>query len=168
MTYSKGKFFSLLVRPGDNEVKISMQLFSPYINTKEIPDTYNLLAKHLPSVLKNECFNDNNYRFEEEVRQTEIGHLFEHLILEYLCQAKINCGSRNASFSGRTSWDTETIIKGIFNINIKINHRDLILIDKAIIKASALLDIIFASNLHQATDSGYTIRSQKTYFKDFI
>src|SRR5688572_29431065 len=87
-TTHKNNFFSLDVNQNRLNTKIVMRLFVSTFSTKNIPQTYLLLEKHLPSILRSKCFNQNNYPFKIEVLDTEIGHLFEHILLEYLCEQK--------------------------------------------------------------------------------
>jgi hypothetical protein len=59
------------------------------ISTSTIPATSLQLALHLPSIFGCNCFNDGNKSFGEECKNTELGHLFEHIMLEYLCIEKM-------------------------------------------------------------------------------
>src|ERR1700737_3152384 len=96
--------FTLAIIQRTNFTKIIMQ--SPnYINTGEIPFIVDQLKEYLPNVLMTQCYNEDNLPFALEVRNTEIGHLFEHILLEYLCQLKIAKGFAKAEFAGRTRWN---------------------------------------------------------------
>src|SRR5260221_1214377 len=81
--------FSLAIIQKRTRTKITMDLLYNQINTKKIPLITDLLKENLPSVLATICYNDLNLPFHVEVLNTEIGHLFEHILLEYLCQSKL-------------------------------------------------------------------------------
>src|SRR5437868_6032179 len=91
--YFVENLFSLAITQKRTRTKITMDLLYNQISTKEIPTITDLLQKNLPSVLLTTCYNDLGLPFDIEVQNTEIGHLFEHIILEYLCQHKIKKGA---------------------------------------------------------------------------
>ena len=84
-----------------------------------------ILQRNLPQVLDALCFNDSNLPFDIEVKNTEMGHLFEHIILEYMCEEKIKNGFPKASFKGVTNWNWKKDIQGTFHIQIEIEPADL-------------------------------------------
>ncbi len=124
------------------ETSITMLLDTPHFHTKHLPLTHSILERTLPQVLHNECFNDSNLPFREEVRNTEIGHLFEHIILEYLCQIKVKNGYRKASFTGVTEWDWKRDTKGTYHIKIKIDKKDKMFFKSALNESVNLLNKI--------------------------
>ncbi|HWA52091.1 MAG TPA: hypothetical protein VG895_03495 [Patescibacteria group bacterium] len=111
--------------------------YKKYINTKSIPATVPVLSSDLPSIFKCECFNEENKNFKEESGQTELGHLFEHIMLEYLCITKLNSGCKQAIYEGVTNWAVDNPY--IFNIQIKTGKRDIENIEKAFKKSTRLL-----------------------------
>ncbi len=112
------------------------------INTADIPHVFDVLKNFLPSVLTTECFNDENLPFFQEVKKTEIGHLFEHILLEYMCQSKIAKGYKSAVYSGRTRWNWKRDPKGLFHIHISCSLKDHDLLPAALKKSIALMKII--------------------------
>jgi hypothetical protein len=110
------KFFTLLVQVKDEEVHIEMKLSTDILNTCLLPQTLQTLRTNFPSVLKTECFNEENLSFQEEVQRTEIGHLFEHILLESLCLEEMAEGKHESTFSGRTDWNWEKEHLGVFHI----------------------------------------------------
>lgn len=124
------------------EANITMLLETPHYHTKHLPLTHSILENILPQILHNECFNDSNLPFKEEVKNTEIGHLFEHIILEYLCQIKVKNGHRKASFAGVTEWDWKRDTKGTYHIKIKMNKKDKIFFESALNESINLLNKI--------------------------
>lgn len=110
--------FSLNINISSLKTFITMRLFTDFVNTSEIPATFAILERNLPSILKAKCYNYENLPFFKEVRQTEIGHLYEHILLEYLCKHKISKGVSSAEFSGVTNWNWKKDPRGTFHIKI--------------------------------------------------
>jgi hypothetical protein len=120
-------------------------LFDVPDNTKYFPQTVSILSRQLPSILRCTCFNPENLPFSEELRHTEIGHLLEHIILEYLCEEKICHGSQSATFRGETTWfKTEP---SNFEITIDKEAGDNIYLIKALSRSLSLFNEILQSNL---------------------
>ena len=134
--------FSLKVTYNQQATKIIMALFVPTVNTKEIPHTLETLTRYLPSVLHSTCFNDEKLPFAIEVRSTEIGHLFEHVLLEYLCYFKLLTGHSSAEYSGVTNWNWKKDPWGLFRITIDAGVEDEEIFTKAIEQSIMLLKIL--------------------------
>lgn len=130
-----------------NGTGIKMKLFTGYLNTQNLPNTRSLLKKVLPSVLGSKCFNEKNLAFDEEVRSTEIGHLFEHILLEYLTKLKKFYEGKHVSFSGVTSWDWTRNEHGVFHITVSAGARDAKIFEEALIMSIQLLNKIINNNL---------------------
>ncbi len=138
--------FSLSVEQKRASAKIQMMILKDPINTEGLPYTFDILKTFLPSVLTSECFNDQNLPFHKEVKKTEIGHLFEHILLEYMCQLKIAKGNKYASYSGRTKWNWKRDPRGMFHIHINCTRKDADIFPTAVDKSLALMKIILNSN----------------------
>lgn len=139
------KQYSLAVKHLSYQTSIRMNLNTSYFHTSHLPYTYDILKSNLPTVLNTECFNDSNLPFSEEVKNTEIGHLFEHIILEYLCQLKIREGHRKALFRGVTNWNWKKDTRGTFHIFINLKPADVIYLDLALEKSIGLLNKILSN-----------------------
>jgi hypothetical protein len=133
------KLFSLAVTQKPSSTKIFMQLLNDHVNTSHIPTIVDKLNRHLPNVLLTECFNEDGLPFHIEVKNTEIGHLFEHVLLEYLCQLKINKGFAEAAFSGRTRWNWMKDPEGTFHIRLDCGIKDADILPLAIKKTIKLM-----------------------------
>lgn len=142
LTYAVDDLFSLMVEHHTQTTRITMKLFTPTVNTRDIPWTYPFLKKHLPGILSAKCFNEENLPFSIEVRKTEIGHLFEHMLLEYLCQEKLLKGHNRAMFSGNTKWNWKRDPWGMFHIYINLHASDTDIFPAALKKSIALLTMI--------------------------
>jgi hypothetical protein len=130
-----------------------MSLYIPTVNTRELPQTTSILTQYLPSVLASTCFNDEKLPFALEVKSTEIGHLFEHILLEYLCYFKLSQGYTNAEYSGVTKWNWERDPWGVFHIIINTGWDDTEIFSSAVQQSIILLQLI----LRQAQSSDLPI-----------
>src|SRR5688572_3051473 len=87
--------YSFDVKQHANSAAITMTMLTSYVTTAHTPQALSILKRRLPSIMRSKCFNENNYKFSQEVKNTEIGHLFEHIILEYLSDLKFSQGVKN-------------------------------------------------------------------------
>src|SRR5438445_4800911 len=90
-----------------------------HLTTAHYPEMKHFFSTELKSILHCRCFNHGHLPFAEELLDTEIGHLVEHVLLEYLCQEKLKLGHALAEYSGRTYWDWKKNAPGSFRIRIK-------------------------------------------------
>ncbi len=144
--------FSLAITQRITSTQITMQSLSEHVNTAHLPRVVALLHIHLPTVLQTTCYNDENLPFVREVEQTEIGHLFEHILLEYLCQLKIAKGHSSAVFSARTRWNWVRDPWGKFHIRLSCGQKDADILPIAVEKTIALMRIIMASKMANSLD----------------
>lgn len=141
--------YQLAIKSSRNGVAtITMSLFTSYFHTNHLPNTHNILNENLPEVLRTQCFNDSDLPFEIEVKNTEIGHLFEHIILEYMCQIKIKNGYKKASFRGVTNWNWKKDVRGTFHIKIGIKPEDIIFLESALEKSMKLLNKLLTTTVN--------------------
>lgn len=143
---SYSDFFSLGIEYGKKTTCISLQALTGIAHTSSVADTVSILKTYLPSVLASECFNDKNLPFSEEVKDTELGHLFEHILLEYLCELKMAKGTENVEFSGTTSWNWKKEMFGTFHIVISCGKEDRDIIYLAIEQTAKLVNSILQSS----------------------
>ncbi len=144
--YFVDNLFSLAIIQKQTRTKIIMDLLYNQINTKEIPFIEDLLKENLPSVLAATCYNDLDLPFDEEVRNTEIGHLFEHILLEYLCQNRLAKGAKRATFSGRTKWNWTRDPFGRFHIHLTCGKKDADILPVALEQTVSLMKVLLAYN----------------------
>jgi hypothetical protein len=138
----KSGLFTINVVPQEKSIKLNMQLFLPFVNTKYLPHTLSILRRTLPGVLRTECFNYMNQSFKKEVQQTEIGHLFEHILLEYLVIEKIKTGHGEIVFNGRTRWNWMKNPYGSFEIEVDVKKEDIAVFIKALKRSIKLTSLI--------------------------
>ncbi len=68
----------------------------------------------LPGLADHRCFNDAGRSFAEELADTEVPHLFEHVVLELMAEA----GSPR-SLKGETAWDFRRDGRGVFRVSLE-------------------------------------------------
>jgi hypothetical protein len=141
----QSSLFNLSLKHSIQTLRIVMDCRTSLLTTRFLPKTHKILKKVLPSVLLTECFNEENLPFSIEAKNTEIAHLFEHILLEYLCLEKIAKGFSSASFSGRTHWNWIKYPKGSFFITITMEKTDLTFLPSALEKSITLLEKILNS-----------------------
>jgi hypothetical protein len=136
------KDFSLKVEIGKNGVVLLMKTYG-IVNTKELVWTKDILRYQLPSILESQCFNESGLGFANELQATETGHLFEHILLEYLCLGKIERGATRACHRGRTSWNWYVQPWGTFLIYVDVAKRDKEIFIEALAKSILLMRQIY-------------------------
>ena len=144
--YFVENLFSLAIIQKQTSTRITMDLHYNQLNTEEMPSIVSQLEENLPSVLSTICYNDNNLPFNEEVQNTEIGHLFEHILLEYLCQHKLAKGARRATYAGRTKWNWHRDPMGRFHIHLNCGKKDADILPLALEQTVALMKVLLNNN----------------------
>jgi hypothetical protein len=141
--------FFLAIEHCKTHTNIEMQLLKQIVNTRDLPDTYAVLKRMLPTVLQSQCFNDQKIPFSREVKSTELGHLFEHILLEYLCLQKMAQGCRSATFNGVTNWNWKKDKWGTFHIMVDAGYKDLPIFSRAMEKTIHLMHILLEQSAQQ-------------------
>lgn len=134
--------FDLDVSYSKGYINLLMHLKNRPYTTTSLPHTYTVLKKMIPSVFMCECINEKKLPFSEEVKNTEVGHLLEHLILEHLYRLKFSHLSSNTSFSGFTRWDWKKDKAGTFHIEVILKQEEMFLFHKALIQSCDILNTI--------------------------
>lgn len=148
--YPNEDLFSLMIKHQRLQTVITMELAIPFVSTKDFPATVSVLKRRLPSILKSQCFNDENLPFLHEVRATEIGHLFEHILLEYLCMLKLLKGSSDVTFSGTTNWNWYRDPRGMFHIRVNAGFTEADIFPEALERSITLLQEILQGKPSQS------------------
>lgn len=144
--YSSDKF-SLMLKHAKNKTKIIMYFKTDILNTERLPQTVNFLKAELPSIFGSICYNEFKFNFSREVLKTEVGHLFEHILIEYFCLFKISSGVEVAECSGITKWNWHKYPKGSFHITITAGNTDKAFFSSAINKSIQLMHLILGSGI---------------------
>jgi hypothetical protein len=138
-------YCNLLVDHFDTETRITMTLSITQVNTIHFPQTVKILQKALPGVLTSLCFNESSLPFHKEAKKTEIGHLFEHILLEYLCIEKSLIGI-DSEYNGLTSWNWREDPYGTFHIVVDAGFQDKERLNSAVAKTIELFNFIIMSH----------------------
>ncbi len=120
-----------------------MQMKSKMWSTQDLPQTLTFLTNKFPSVLQTRCFNENNLPFAQEVKNTEIGHLFEHVLLQHLYKIKSADGHKQVTFNGRTYWNWSEHPQGHFKIVVDSKKADSTYFISALEKSIELIEDLF-------------------------
>lgn len=139
--------YTLSVLPSREKTTIVMKLLIPQVTTRDFPQTVKLLKSFLPSIFRSSCYNDDELQFKDEVIQTEVGHLFEHILLEYLCLQKLDRGFNNAVYEGVTDWNWMRDPRGTFHITITATQEEFELFSSALQQTIKLTNIILLQNI---------------------
>ncbi len=116
--------------------------FGNSLYTSQFPDTHKILTKLMPEVLATKCFNPDNLAFKDEVRDTELGHLFEHILLANLCELGCKNKDNQIQFRGVTEWDWKKDHQGTFHITIDSGLKNLHKLEIALERTSKLVNKI--------------------------
>lgn len=139
--------FTLLMRRSQKDTKLIMKMHTNIINTRDIPFIFNILKENLPTVFRSICYNEYRFPFRKEILQTEIGHLFEHILIEYLCILKINEGFDEAEYTGLTKWNWKLYSRGSFHITVSAGRGDTIRLSAALKLSIELINkLLVAAN----------------------
>lgn len=99
----------------------------------------------LPGLERHVCRNSEGRTFAEELADTEVPHLFEHIVIELMAKA----GSPR-SLKGETSWDFKRDGRGIFRVSFEYDD-DLVCLG-AIKAASKVMS--YLTDGGEAPDTG--------------
>jgi hypothetical protein len=116
------------------------------VNTREFPRTLSILKEMIPGVLQTQCFNEHNDPFILEVTKTEIGHLFEHVLLYLLLQEQMKKGLDKIVYEGKTSWNWRKNPRGDFWVRIWGPKIAASKFQKLIDQATSIIEIVMSSN----------------------
>jgi hypothetical protein len=139
-------FFNYLISQRPDHAEITIQFHTSFFTTRELPSTIAILETLLPRIFKHKCFNNYNRSFKKEAEQTELGHLFEHILLEFLCRYKFHEGDTNINLKGLTEWNWEQDPKGIFYISLNSKIEDSYLLTQAVNKTAQIMETIIMTN----------------------
>jgi len=142
------RFYSLELTQKPKTTSIFMSLFTSETYTSSLPTCFPYLQQILPSIFKSSCFNSGYLPFSIEAKETEIGHLFEHIVLEYLCLEKLKLGFKSADYQALTTWNWYQNPIGTFKIDFQLNSNQIFLFLSSVSQSVKLLDkILETSNI---------------------
>jgi hypothetical protein len=140
----ENSLYTLKTQKSTDAISLSMKIDTnscPSMYTRDFPHTTKVLQQYYPDVFYTSCFNQKNLPFAEEVKDTELAHLFEHILIQ-----KMTDFSRHESgiiiYDGWTTWDWYENEVGTFNITISSINMDVSNFYKAIEPSIALFNKI--------------------------
>lgn len=84
------------------------------MRTSSIPGLAQRMLEVLPTLETHRCDNPDGRPFAEEIADTEVPHLFEHIIMEIMALS----GSPR-TLKGQTRWDFRRDGRGIFRVSVE-------------------------------------------------
>jgi hypothetical protein len=110
------RVLEISVRPEIRRIKLTVEMPDPdrYL-TSQVPHLPRRLFRLMPRLGKHTCHNDAGKTFRQECRETEIPHLFEHLIIELQLQAQQN---PDDFLSGETEWNWTVDPRGRYHVTV--------------------------------------------------
>lgn len=149
-------FFSLQIKPKNSNTRIAMKLHMQDFTTKSFPRTLEILKKNLPSIFYSKCYNPNNFPFIKEATETEIAHLFEHILLENMSNESLSLYKSRLIFKGTTYWNWHKEEKGTFWIDLNIGSKDINIFINALEKSILLVkEIIESEQIKKTANASY-------------
>lgn len=98
-----------------DRVDVVVKVESPDVMRTSLDDSVVERALQvLPGLASHRCLNDDERTFAEELTDTEVPHLFEHVVLELMAQS----GSPR-SLKGETAWDFRRDGRGVFRVSLE-------------------------------------------------
>ncbi len=114
--------------------------------SSDYEETCGVLWRELPEIFTCKCFNGFHKSFLEEVQDTEIAHLFEHIFIQYFCNVKSVVAQVECECAGETVWNWEKDVPGTFFITINVGEEELTNISKALAKTMVLFEKIVTNS----------------------
>jgi len=106
------KVTEICVVPAERRIRLTVEMPNPdRFLTSQAPHLPRRLFRLFPNLSQHKCENGRGYTFRRECRQTEIPHLFEHLIIELQAQAQ-----PAEVLRGETHWNWRVDPKGRFHV----------------------------------------------------
>lgn len=129
-------------------LKIEIVFRTRSFKTYGRPELVQYVLSRVPSLLTCRCINEKHLEFSDEIWNTEFGHLFEHILLEYISQIKADLHHIYEKVSGTTSWNWTKTPRGHFIIEIRPGFVTDAILSEALNKTINLFDKgVIASNL---------------------
>lgn len=138
----KAEFYNLKINHKIKQTEIKFTINRQFLSTENLPLTENILKETLPSIFRSVCFNNGELPFNIEVKNTETAHLFEHILLEYLCMYKLKKGYKCVKFCGETCWNWKIDEVGVFHIVVSSTLEEKEIFCKALEKSMGLFNFI--------------------------
>lgn len=104
--------------------------FRHHLYSSHLPGLASHLLAMLPSLREHFCINRRGLTFEEELKETEMGHVFEHVVLAVLAL-------RGVATRGQTTWNWQRDPIGMFQVTVGTGKK--LLVKEAVLIAQAII-----------------------------
>jgi len=138
--------FSLVVEVNNATTEILFMIDPKKLHTGNCTNTIEILTTSIPEVLENKCYNSKNLPFSEEVLNTPIAHLFEHVLLQSLFNERKSASNMVLIYRGSTKWNWKNELIGTYHIRINANIRDMDIIRSAVENTVNVTHAVIASS----------------------
>jgi hypothetical protein len=140
-------YFTVKIEQYKSKIMMEMIVSPHLVSTAHIPCVIRVLKRELPGVFTTKCFNYSKHSFLKEAARTELGHLFEHILLEQLSDIKTQFGFNNFTINGLTTWNWYKYPRGTFHITIDVSVRERLMFYRALAKSVKIYDSIIENCL---------------------
>jgi hypothetical protein len=142
------------VTVGDTRIEATLR-FEPDepLRTSEVPGLPERALAALPDLSRHRCDNAEGRIFADELRDTELAHLVEHVACELMAASGSPRGLR-----GETAWDFARDGRGVFHVTLEFDD-DLVALG-ALKAASAVVEaLVRGSDVPDARAAAERLRS---------
>ncbi len=137
--------FSVRAKLNNKQTKMHFRIRSNKVSTASFPKTVEILKKVYPEVLRTNCYNEQGLPFEKEVMNTELAHLFEHILIQKLAYKRYERSGIDKQYSGETEWCCDEDPAKSYSINLNANTEDIDVFPEALTESTKLVNAIMAS-----------------------
>ena len=115
-------------------------------HTYWLPGLPERVIEAMPSIIADGlvCHNPRHEPFSEEIKHTETGHLFEHVVLGYMLENDIYKGRSDVHLKATTSWNWDREPRGVFHLRFWGRDFRRVAFVSAVEQALALLNPLLA------------------------
>lgn len=117
------RVIEISVLPDIRRIRLKIEMPDPdrYM-TGQVPHIPKRIFRLLPRLYRHTCDNGEGLTFRQECQNTEIPHLFEHLIIELQLQAQQN---ESDLLSGETHWNWQVDPRGHYHVYVDYENEFL-------------------------------------------
>jgi len=126
----------LLVRGveiGDRASYVDLFVPSHLTRTSQVPELKQNILRMFPSIVDHQCDNDRKVDFVEELTDTEIAHVFEHVLIEIIGQED----ELAVSLKAQTIWNWRLNPRWTYQIEVDYANEDIFL--RSVVKTAKVL-----------------------------
>lgn len=119
-----------------DQTKIILFVSKDITKTRQLPGFVEAVLESMPELRFHKCENDRNLTFADELFDTEIAHVFEHVLLEIIGQID----TKAYRIKGWTNWDWKNSPRWTYEISLR--YRDSRVVFNALSRALTMFDVL--------------------------